>query len=227
MRRFVEEILPFAFFYVRVKRILEKAADPDIGSKNGEYGEYHQLDTESLCERLKEEHERGKSIDEKTVKFTVSISIALTIIGSISGYLSKVLESGALKMLVSSASGFSVLYTITGGILALGALKTLPTYGYGTDFVIKAKNDNKIRITALAAQEKINTARHLRNEAAYQCLRNGFIIILIPVVLLASSPYFGTPEPQGNTLGSMVSGTPVSLPCDKHAQLPKTDKTNE
>jgi len=227
MRRFIEEILPFAFFYFRVKRILDKAADPDIGNKDGEYGKYHQLDTESLCERLKEEHERGKSIDEKTVKFTVSISIALTIFGSIGGYFSKALENGALKLLVSSASGFSVLYTIIGGILALGALKTLPTYGYGTDFVIKAKNDNKIGVSALAAQEKVNTARHLRNEAAYQCLRNGFIIILIPVVLFASAPYFGTPKLQSSTLGSTGSGAPLSLPCDKHIQSPKTGKANE
>jgi len=83
-----------------------------------------------------------------------------------------------------------ILYTIIGGIIALGALKTLPTYGYGTNFIIKSKDDVNVKIAALAAQEKVNTARHLRNEAAYQCLRNGFIILIIPVIFFIIAPIF-------------------------------------
>jgi len=192
MKQILEELFPFAFCYFRSKRIVEKAADPDIGKIDGEYSLYHQLDSESLSKRLKEEHERGRSIDDKTIKFTVSLSIALTILGSVGGYFSKTLGSGTLKLLVSSASGVSVLYTIAGGILALGALKTLPTYGYGTNFDIKSKNDDNVKVTALAAQEKVNTARHLRNEAAYQCLRNGFLILWVSLVLFFSAPFLGT-----------------------------------
>ncbi|MDD5065107.1 MAG: hypothetical protein PHQ35_10185 [Phycisphaerae bacterium] len=192
MKRLFEELFPFVFFYFHSKRILRKAAYPGIGNKDGEYGLYHQLDEESLTRRLREEHERAKSIDEKTVKFTVSISIALTILGSIGGYYSKMLDNGTLKLLVSSISGLSVLYTIMGGVLALGALRTLPLYGYGTDFVLKSKDNDEVKIAALAAQEKVNLARHLRNEAAYQCLRNGLIILMVSVVLFIAAPFLKT-----------------------------------
>lgn len=192
MKRILEELFPFAFFYFRTKQIMEDSENPNIGDINGDYGLYHQLDAELLSKRIKEEHERGQTIDDKTVKFTISISIALTILGFIAGFISKTIEGGSFKLLISSTSGFSVLYTIIGGILALGALKTLPTYGYGTEFIIKSKNNVNVKIAALAAQEKINNVRHLRNEAAYQCLRNGFIILIVFVILFTVLQFLGS-----------------------------------
>lgn len=195
MRRILEELFPFVFFYFRSKRILEKATNPNIGNKEGKYSLYHQLETESLSKRLKEEHDRGKSIDEKTVKFTTLLSIALTILGAIGGFFSNKLESSTFKLLLSTISGCSILYTITGGLLALGALKTLPTYGYGTNFIVNSKDNDDIIISALAAQEEVNIARHLRNEAAYQCLRNGFIFLITLAVLFMAVPFLGAVDP--------------------------------
>lgn len=192
MKRIIEELLPFVFFPFRLKRLLNKAADPKIGNKDGEFSSYHNLDKKCLSIRLKEEHKRAKLIDEKTVKFTFLLSISLTILGSIGGYFSKTLENEVLKLAISGISGLSVLYTIMGGLLALGALKTLPTYGYGTDFILKSKDNDDVKVAALAAQEKVNIARHLRNEAAYQCLRNGLIILMVSVILFTAAPFIGT-----------------------------------
>ncbi len=146
----------------------------------GKYKCYWSLSSQQLSDRLFEEHERGRAIDEKTLRFTFVISIALTILGAAAGYLTTALEKEPLKYLVVSAAGISVLYTITGGLLALGALKTLPRYGYGTQFLLCG--DQKLaKVRALAAQEEINIVRQLRNEAAYQCIRNGFAALLFSV----------------------------------------------
>ena len=80
-----------------------------------------------------------------------------------------------------------MIFAIIGAILALGALKTLPLYGYGTEFRLKVLDDDGARVTALAAQEKINFVRYMRNETAYECLRNGLIILLLSVILFTAN----------------------------------------
>ncbi len=178
-KRVLEELFPFFFFFCYAMRKLQEAANPDIGASDGEYSRYHDLNSKTLSLRIKEEHERAKAIDEKTVKFTFSISIALTMLGATGGYFTTALQSGVFKFVVSGVAGTSVFYTLMGGLLALGALKTFPTYGYGTDFLLSARKNKQAKVRALAAQEKINIVRQMRNEAAYQCLRNGFFALLI------------------------------------------------
>ena len=184
----MEELFPFFFFWIRAERILKRAADLSTGEAQGDR-QYYKLKGEVISMRLKEEHERAKSIDEKTVKFTVSLSIVLTILGLINGYFSKTLQNDILNLFISSVSGVSVLYTITGGVLALGALKTLPTYGYGTRFILEARAAMKAKVAALIAQENVNIVRQLRNEAAFQCLRNGFLALLISAILFIVAPF--------------------------------------
>jgi hypothetical protein len=69
------------------------------------------------------------------------------------------------------------------GITALGALKTLPVYGYGTQHALSQEKGGVTYLSqALYAQENINLVRHLRNETAYQSLRNGFLVLLIALI---------------------------------------------
>lgn len=183
LARISEELLPPPFFWVYYRKKVKVAkglGDFAAPCGEGKYKRYWSLSNQQLSDRLCEEHERGRAIDEKTLRFTFVISIGLTVLGAAAGYLTKVLENDSLKYVVVSAAGISVLYTITGGLLALGALKTLPRYGYGTQFLLW--EDQKLaKVRALAAQEELNIVRHLRNEAAYQCIRNGFAALLFLV----------------------------------------------
>ena len=71
-----------------------------------------------------------------------------------------------------------LFYVIASGYIALGALKTLPSYGFGTSILlVKPKQLQQVLAESLARVESINLVRHLRNEAAYQSLRNGFILL--------------------------------------------------
>lgn len=95
-----------------------------------------------------------------------------------------------LRIVIAIFSALSIFYSMSAGFTAIGALKTLPTYGYGTDFIIKGKNDISVLVHALASQEKMNIIRHLRNESSYQSLRNSmaslFMALLIFTVSLIS-----------------------------------------
>ena len=74
-----------------------------------------------------------------------------------------------------------LFYLLVASYMALGALRTLPKYGYGTEFILKKSQGStqevEILADALARQECMNIIRHLRNETAYQALRNGFYLL--------------------------------------------------
>lgn len=80
------------------------------------------------------------------------------------------------------------IFALLSGLIAVRALTTLPTYGYGTSFTAKAA-DKLVVARALMAQEIINTLRQVRNEAAYQCLRNALCCLVIAVTLLCAEPW--------------------------------------
>jgi len=153
----------------------------------GPYKSYYGLAAETLKERIAEERERARSMDEKTFKMTLSLSIGLTILGTTISFLVGKSPIPIFRTIIAVTASLSIFYTLAGGFLALGALKTLPSYGYGTEFLIQAERGKRIAVGALASQEKMNLIRHLRNESAYQCLRNGFILLLISALLFAVS----------------------------------------
>jgi|GEM_PF-1038567 len=185
----LEELLPFMFYIKRANKKLHESSVVSKDSETSLCATYEELTEEELTTRLTEEHERGKGIDEKTIKFSVTISLALTILGSAGSVVLKSVESPNLSIVSSLLIAFSVIYTISGGLLALGALKTLPTYGFGTNYLAQRKISGKeIIALALISQEKINIVRHLRNEASYQCLRNGLVLLLIALVIYAAAP---------------------------------------
>ena len=182
----LEELFPFVFYFYRARKKLAEASTSDSEKKNDSpYIQYKTLSNEELETRLKEEHERGKNIDEKTIKFSVTISIAVTILGSAGSVILKSLSEPDLVFYASTFIAVSVIYTISGGLLSLSALKTLPTYGFGTLFLLKKKESDDVVVSSLVSQEKVNIVRQLRNESAYQCLRNG-LLLLLPALLIYS-----------------------------------------
>lgn len=194
MERLVEEIFPFLFFFLRKKKIMGEVDKETFASKAGPYENYYQLSSEDLNARILQEHKRSKSMDDKTFKMTLAISFGLTILGSSANLFIKEIPYEALKILIALFSFLSIAYSMTAGFASLGALKTLPLYGYGTQFVSK-KDDISALVQALASQEKMNIVRHLRNESAYQSLRNGMITLFVALFIFSISVlvYHATP----------------------------------
>jgi hypothetical protein len=176
-----EEIFPFFSFLRNKHKKLKKVQTIDVSQEI--IKEYSMLSIEKLHHRLSEEHERASTIDEKTTKFTLGLSVSLTVLSAASGTLVKLLPDNNLNFMIVFLCSLSSIFMLIAGIISLGALKTLPKYGYGTKHEILAEQQGANHIAnALFLQEEINIVRHLRNESAYQCLRNGFFLLLLALI---------------------------------------------
>lgn len=179
--RAFEEALPLFAFLRNKRKIMRDVSNKAlVAEKSTPYAE---LDEGVLKDRIKEEHERATKIDEKTSKFTLGLSVSLTVLAAASGALAKFVPEKPYAGLVSIACGFASIYMLLAGVTALGALKTLAVYGYGTQHALRQKSGGVLYLSqALYAQERMNIVRHLRNEAAYQSLRNGFLVLLVVLI---------------------------------------------
>ena len=153
-----------------------------------EFTNYVDLSEDKLEERLKEEHQRASTMDEKTSKLTFSFSIALTFVGAAIVFLkntvSPVVMQAGLSVLINSLIFLGLFYSTMAGLVALGALRTAPRHGYGTPLLLEQDTHRRKKLTeSLARQEVINLVRHLRNEAAFQCLRNGLLLFIVVIVM--------------------------------------------
>lgn len=235
-RAIIENVVPaITYIFNRrtvYKRLQEASCDiPDVV-------EYSSLDSDTLSRRLAEEHVRAVKIDEKTFKFTLGLSVSLTIIAAASGSFAKFLPIDGVGELISVMCGVSALYMLSAGIISLGALKTLPAFGYGTHHEVELKSDG-VQCLALALwrQEKINVIRHLRNEAAYQSLRNGFLVLFVGLLLalavLINSMHFGRSDIPINSssvenVGVVeVSKSTESEGTKKNSVIPNTERSGK
>ena len=90
--------------------------------------------------------------------------------------------------LIGGIIGLGLFYVLAAGFVALGALRTLPSYGYGTQFMLQQQgNTQTILADALARQETMNIIRHLGNETAYQALRNGLLLLFVGILIFAAT----------------------------------------
>lgn len=180
--RLFEELFPWFVFLRNQRKTLKVVSNSDEVADKAKA--YTNLDADCLNKRINEEHERAVKIDEKTSKFTLGLSIFLTVLAAASGTFAKfLLSNDEVAWFVSIVCGIASIYMLSAGIVALGAFKTLPAYGYGTHHILRQKSDGESYLAqALYAQEKMNIIRHLRNETAYQSLRNGFVILLMALI---------------------------------------------
>lgn len=194
--RILEEVFPVFPFLKNKNSILNKVSNGNEIASQSE--RYEELGSDSLNIRIKEEHERAIKIDEKTFKFTLGLSVSLTVLAAASGSFVKFLPNSPFAIYISIICGISSLYMLAAGITALGAIKTLATYGYGTDHLLNQKKiGDSYLAEALYSQERMNIIRQLRNESAYQSLRNGFLMLFlalgITVVMLGNPSNASTP----------------------------------
>ena len=181
--RIVEELFPFVHYLKRTSYLRKRCKSKDILREEG-YADYQTLSLQQLEKRLEEERQRASAIDEKSFKLTLSLSIGLTVLGLMVAFFSKSVSSAILQKVTAIIIGISLFYVLAAGLVALGALRTSQSYGYGTQFLLLLKkNSQTVLANALARQEIMNTIRHLRNETAYQALRNGLLFLFAGILV--------------------------------------------
>ena len=183
--RIAEEIFPFGHYVLRSRRKKQQCVKKNP-LQELQCTDYATVPVDGLKQRLSDEHQRASSMDEKTFRLTLSLSVGLTVLGSTAAFLTNMISSGTIQTISTIAIGCGVLYVLAAGFVALGALRTLPTYGYGTKFLLQCQNDQRALAEALACQEAMNIIRQLRNETAYQALRNGLCLVYAGIMIIAS-----------------------------------------
>ena len=183
--RLAEEAFPFIYCVVRSRRLRRRCEKKDI-LKCSEFADFPKLSVEQLKDRVDEERGRATAMDEKTFKLTLSLSVALTVLGSMWALVSRELFSATVEVVLTILFGVGLFYVLAAGLTAVGALRTERSYGYGTQFLLRLEQENDARVVwakALARQETMNVVRHLRNETAYQSLRNGLAMLFMGILI--------------------------------------------
>ena len=188
-----EETLPFIYYFVRSRRLLRRCCKKEDILKRSEFADFTKLSVEQLKDRVNEERGRASAMDEKTFKLTLSLSVALTVLGSMGALVSRVLFSATVEVVLTILFGAGLFYVLAAGLTAVGALRTRKSYGYGTQFLLRLEQENDARVVladALARQETMNVVRHLRNETAYQSLRNGLGMLFMGILIFSMTLTF-------------------------------------
>ena len=150
--RIIEELFPFGHYFVRYRRLRKQRDCQDVLRKET-FSEYETLCSQLLTQRLEEEHRRASVINEKTFKLTFSLSMGLTALGLMAAFLTTIVTSVTLQIILVVMIGISLFYILAAGFVAVGALRTVRTYGYGTHFQMKLKeHGNSVLADALAVK---------------------------------------------------------------------------
>ena len=197
--RIAEEVFPFVYYLRNASRLKVRSELPALLQDEAFRG-YDRLPVDDLDRRLAEEHERAVALDDKTLKVTLFLSagfsilgLGLTVISSSSSLLAKPASSLVGPTSLTLLFGVSVLYFILASWMALGAVRTYPKFGFGTRYALARQDSTSTALRAehLARQETLNILRHCRNEAVFQAVRNGLILLLVGILAVPVVVYLG------------------------------------
>ena len=186
--RIVEEIFPFGHYFIYSRELEREVKSPDI-LKDQEQEYYLLLSKKQLRKRLKEEHRRPLIIDQKTFRLTLSLSFEFTVLSSVAALLWEAELHGAVQNALMVIILIGLVYILFAGLIVLGAARTHPLYGYGTEFLLRLQQQDNVRATladALVRQEIMNYLRYYRNETVYMVLRNVFVLIVLGAIIFSA-----------------------------------------
>ncbi len=174
--RIAEEIAPMLFYLARARRVLKRAyaAQEPIETES-----YLGLDNDEIKSLFDQDRARAVALDEKTFKFSLALTAAFVILGTLSPLLLDRFTSQPLKALCASLIALTVVYAISSGFVALGSMRAQRVYGIGPLGNLKEATGARRRELAvsLGRNQVVGYARQLRNETSYQLLRNGLICL--------------------------------------------------
>ena len=187
-RHFVEEIFPFVIYFKNYKKLILKLNKVSILEEKG-LTEYETIAIDKLQLRLCEERKRAVAIDNKTARMSLWVSLGLTVLSSSSALFVEQIPYLLARIIFLMLVGFGFLYFFVSSYIALGSLKTLPSYGFGTQVLLIKNNRQLQRKLAdwLARSESVNSIRHIRNESTYQTIRNGLLLMGLAIIVLLVS----------------------------------------
>ena len=194
LRSLLEEVFPFVQGVLNERRLRHKLDQSSFADNDPRAKRYSSLTSEILVSRILQEHERAAAIDLKTSKLSLPIGAAVSLLSAIAIPL---LKSGGIGFgihLAQLALLVSLFFGIVSVLISARSLTTLPTFGYGTDFELIKEDDEELR-RALILQETANSIRQVRNEAAYQCLRNGLLCLGVALILSSIGLLVPAPVP--------------------------------
>ena len=174
------EAFPF-LSYARIGRKLQDRVRSEDILHAPPYSSYLSLSDEAIEIRIKEEHERAVRLDEKTFRFTFLISVALAVVGSVLiGNVERLSVCPPAMILCVSLVGTGLVYSFASIVIAIHGSRTWPWYGYGSGFLLELRRSDTRHLylaSQLARQETMNDIRHVVNETAFICLRNGLMLL--------------------------------------------------
>lgn len=197
--RIAEEVFPFVYYLINASRLKARSKLPELRQDEAFRG-YDRLSVGELDQRLTEEHERAVALDDKTSKGTLFLSVGFSVLGlglaaisSSTWVLAKMTSSPVGPTWLIFLFGASVVYFLVASWMALGALRTYPKFGFGTEYTLALHDSNSTarRAEHLARQETVNSLRHCRNEAVFQAVRNGFVLLFVGILIILVAVYFG------------------------------------
>jgi len=137
------------------------------------------LGRDKLLPILADEWERAKLIDDKLFKLTTALSLAVAAVGVASKAVLDVLPQGLVKTAVMGVLLYAILCLFAGTLMGFSGLRPKPRAGYGPDFALQIRHENKSAAAhiadALMDFEKANILRANEASAANMAIRNGVI----------------------------------------------------
>ncbi|MGO7050104.1 hypothetical protein ACCT07_32380 [Rhizobium johnstonii] len=175
------------------------------------------LGRQALLPILAEEWERAKFIDEKLFKLTAALSLAVAAVGVASKAVLDAMPAGPLKVSVTVVLLYAIVSLFSGTLMGFSGLRPKPRAGYGPDFALQIRHNNKHAAEKIADALKDfeikNIIRANEASAANMAIRNGVIAFALAMTFSLFLP----PKPESSgTLNIRVNvemRTTRSWPC--------------
>lgn len=170
----------------------EKLLDQQMKTVDDANSAYISLGAEMLDQRLNEEHERAREMDDKTSKLTTSPSAALALLGFAVPVALREISTLEVDITIAVLSVLLAAFLLDTLYLVLGAVRTVERFGYGSTNLLQLQDMTEeealVRKAAnLRLQEIANLRRHNRNAASFSTLQNAFMlaVAVLAVALIA------------------------------------------
>lgn len=174
------------------KRLNSKVPDPRQIQWAG-------LGRDKLLALLAEEWERAKLLDDKLFKQTAALSVAVTAAGVASKSVLDAMPAGPARTAVFAVILYAILSLFGGVLIGFSGVRPKARAGYGPDFALLTRHDNKAAKAELADAlmhfEITNIMRANEAYAANAIIRNGVVAFAIAMTVSLFLPLKATPAP--------------------------------
>lgn len=176
--------MPFANRQI-MKRLIETDTHPS-------FEPIRLLSDDDIKKYVESEWIRAKELDDKLFKLTASLSVALTVGGTVAKTIVDGLAPSTAKLVILALLFFSMTFFFFGSIIGFRGLRPKPRYGYGSKFMnlvaAGGETGRKTLNQAAAGFEVYNMIRANEASAAIDLIRNGIILFAIASAISFVAP---------------------------------------